>query len=259
MQCCKVSIAFVAAGLLAATTAAFGQAPAPPPPSEARKALNDAASALGMVRGIERSLTIVNMFSFTASGTLAKAGGGQDQVTRFTADYDYVIPAARVDVERTVAGAQPQRTIEVVAGALAWDETTPGIFLRPAATSATERLKPLWLLPHGIILAAAKAPDKVTVADKGGRKELIVPLPNGGEGRGLLDAKNFITQVEIRFGSQVLTGDYSDYKDFQDYGVMFPVRIVQKIDGRPLADLTVTESLANPYMVFPPPKELTQR
>jgi len=37
---------------------------------------------------------------------------------------------------------------------------------------------------------------------------------------------------------------------------MFPVRIVQYIDGRPFADLTVTDSLANPYMVFPVPKEL---
>ena len=53
-------------------------------------------------------------------------------------------------------------------------------------------------------------------------------------------------------------GDYSDFKDFQDYGVMFPAHIVQKLDGRPIAELTVTEALANPYMVFPPPKELAQ-
>jgi hypothetical protein len=39
---------------------------------------------------------------------------------------------------------------------------------------------------------------------------------------------------------------------------MFPTRIVQKVDGRTIADLTVTEALANPYMIFPPPKELKQ-
>ena len=37
---------------------------------------------------------------------------------------------------------------------------------------------------------------------------------------------------------------------------MFPSRIVQKVDGRVVADLTVTEALANPYLIFPPPREL---
>jgi hypothetical protein len=46
------------------------------------------------------------------------------------------------------------------------------------------------------------------------------------------------------------------YKDYQDYGVMFPSHIVQKIDGRVVADRTVTQALANPYLIFPPPKEL---
>lgn len=40
---------------------------------------------------------------------------------------------------------------------------------------------------------------------------------------------------------------------------MFPERIVQKVDGRVVAELTVTESLANPYMIFPPPKEVVQK
>ena len=253
MKCFK--FAFAVVGVLVATVQVFAQAPAPPPPlTEARKVLAEAANALGMVRGVDRSLTIVNMFAFTANGTLATAAGSPEPVTWFTADYDYVIPASRVDVERE--GAPPQRTIEVAAGNLAWDESTPGIFSGSAKTSAAERLNLLWLMPHGIILAGAAAPDKVTVAAKSGAKELVVPLPNGGEGRGLLDDKNFITRVEVRFGNQILTGEYSEYKDFQDYGVMFPVRIVQKIDGRPFADLTVTDSLANPYMVFPVPKEL---
>jgi hypothetical protein len=40
---------------------------------------------------------------------------------------------------------------------------------------------------------------------------------------------------------------------------MFPSHIVQKVDGRAVADLTVTEALANPYLIFPPPKELAQK
>src|SRR3954447_2653328 len=123
MHCMKFALAAV--GVLVATAPGLAQtlaptAPAPtapaltaptvqtrPPLTEARKVLNEAANALGMVRGIERSLTVVNMFAFTADGTLAKGTGGPEPVTRFTADYDYVIPASRFDVERP--GAEPQR------------------------------------------------------------------------------------------------------------------------------------------------------
>jgi len=253
------TFAAVIAATLAATSIAAAQAP------DARATLTAAAKALGMVRGLERSLTIVNMFEYTAKGTMAgtmtDAAGAPGQVTgqvsRVTAAYDYVIPAARVDVERASAGG-PQRTIEVASGALAWDESTPGIYLRPAATSAAERLKLIWLLPHGVVLAAAKAPDKISVAEKDGLRELTVPLQTGAEAKGVLDAAGLMTHVEIKIGAQLFTGDYADYKDFQGYGVMFPTRIVQKVDGRTIADLTVSEALANPYMIFPPPKELKQ-
>src|SRR5262245_58769769 len=249
------TFAVVTAATFAATSIAAAQAP------DARATLTAAANALGMVRGLERSLTIVNMFEYTAkgtmAGTMADAAGATSEVNRITAAYDYVIPAARVDIERASSGG-PQRTIEVASGALAWDEATPGIYLRPAGTSAPERLKLIWHLPHGVILAAAKAPDKVSVAEKDGARELTVPLPTGTEAKARIDAANLMTRVEMRIGAQAFTGEYADYKDFQGYGVMFPTRIVQKVDGRTIADLTVSEALANPYMIFPPPKELKQ-
>jgi hypothetical protein len=242
-------LALAVTGLLATTTIASAQAPE----QGGRAALTEAAKALGMVRGLERSLTIVNMFEYTANGTLVDAAGVPSEVKRITASYDYVIPAARVDAEK--AG---ERSIEVAAGSLAWDEETPGIYRRPAGTPAAERLKLIWLLPHGVILAGAKALDQVTVAEKSGQRELTVPLPTGVEAKGVLDAAGLMTRVEIKIGAQLFTGDYSDYKDFQGYGVMFPTRIVQKVDGHTIADLTVTEALANPYMIFPSPKELKQ-
>jgi hypothetical protein len=39
---------------------------------------------------------------------------------------------------------------------------------------------------------------------------------------------------------------------------MRATHIVQKIDGRIIADFVVSEALANPYLIFPPPKELAQ-
>ena len=253
--------ALVAAALwtvIAGATPAPAQAPSTDP--AAKKALTDAANALGMVRGLNRALDVVTMFEYTASGTMADSnGGGPDKVSRVTAGYDYVIPAARVDIEKTAPDGKTARDIAVAAGQFSWDESTPGIYLRPTSTPAAERLRPIWLLPHGLILAGAKAPDKVKVADKGGVRELSAALPDGTEVKGLLDAKNLTTHVELKTGAQVLSADYADYKDFQDYGVMFPSRIVQKVDGRVVADLTVTEALANPYLIFPPPKELVQK
>jgi hypothetical protein len=261
----RYELMFVAvAALLIAAAPATAQTPAPnapagatsTAPSSAKKALVDTASALGMVRGVNHALDIVNMFEYTASGTVAGAGGGQDKVTRITVGYDYVIPAIRRDLEATTPDGKVKREIEVAAGPYAWDESTPGIFLRVAKTAAAERLRQIWVFPHALVLAGAKAPDKVRVEERNGVKELIVPGPDGTEIRGILDSKNLPTHVEWKIGGQTFSGDYADYKDFQEYGVMFPVRIVQKIDGREIANLTVSDSLANPYLIFPPPKEV---
>jgi hypothetical protein len=252
------------AAILIAAAPATAQTPAPKPPagatsaapSSAKKALIDTASALGMVRGVNHALDIVNMFEYTASGTVADSSGGQEKVTRITVGYDYVIPAIRRDLEATTPDGKVKREIEVAAGPYAWDESTPGIFLRVAMAPATEQLRQIWILPHALVLAGAKAPDKVKVEERNDVKELIVPGPDGTEIRGTLDAKNLPTHVEWKIGGQTFSGDYADYKDFQEYGVMFPVRIVQKIDGREIANLTVSDSLANPYLIFPPPKEV---
>jgi hypothetical protein len=40
---------------------------------------------------------------------------------------------------------------------------------------------------------------------------------------------------------------------------MFPSHFMQKIDGRVAADVTVTQASANPYLIFPPPKELKRQ
>jgi hypothetical protein len=244
----------VAAAFVATASAASAQAPAAD--TAAKTALTQAASALGMVRTVRRALDIVNTFEYTANGTMVDANGGQDKVARITVGYDYVIPAIRLDAEKTTPGGVTRHDIEVAAGPYAWDESKPGVYLRRSNTSTAERLRQIWLMPHAIVLAGAKAPDKVRVADRGGSRELTVAGPDGLEIKGLLDAKNLPTHVELKMGGQVFSADYADYMDFQGYGVMFPAHIEQKIDGRAVADLTVTEALVNPYLIFPPPKEV---
>src|SRR3989442_1715034 len=89
---------------------------------------------------------------------------------------------------------------------------------------------------RAVLTEAAKALGMVAVAETSGQRELTVPLPTGVEAKGVLDAAGLMIRVEIKIGAQLFTGDYSDYKDFQGYGVMFPTRIVQKLDGRTIAD-----------------------
>ena len=195
-----ISATFAIAAFMAATAAltanpALGQG-APDP--AARKALTEAASALGMVRGLNRALDIVNMFEFTANGTMSDPRGGAPyKVDRITASIDYVIPAARVDVQRAASDAGAQRTIEVAAGPLAWDETTPGTFLRSAGSSAAERLKEIRLLPQALILAGAKAPDKVKLSETGDRRELLRCAAGWQRDQGRAGCKEFPRSYRI--------------------------------------------------------------
>ena len=145
----ELVIATVAA-VLVAVAPALAQAPAAnPAPSAAnavaKKTLTETAAVLGMVRGANHALNIVNMFEYTASGTVADPNGGQDKVTRITVGYDYVIPAVRSDVEAMTPDGKVKRVIEVAAGPYSWDEFTPGIFLRVAKTPAAERLRQIWI------------------------------------------------------------------------------------------------------------------
>lgn len=255
-------LTLVAVLTLAAAAPALAQAPEAAPSAgdaAAKKALVETASALGMVRGVAHALDIVNMFEYTASGTMADPSGGQDKVNHITVGYDYVIPAIRIDADETTPSGGARREIEVAAGPYAWDESKPGVYLRRTNTPPAERLRQIWLMPHALVLAGAKALDKVRLAERGGSRELIVAGPDGLEIRGLLDAKNLPTHVELRIGAQVYSADFADYKDFQDYGVMFPTHIEQKVDGRTVADLMVSDALVNPYLIFPPPKEVVQK
>jgi hypothetical protein len=95
----------LATAVLVVATPASAQAPSPDPAAE--KTLTDAANAPGMVRGLNRALDVVNMLEYTAGGTMADPnGGGDTKVSRITAGYDYVIPAARVEIEKTAPTAR---------------------------------------------------------------------------------------------------------------------------------------------------------
>src|SRR2546430_16810413 len=113
----------------------------------------------------------LNSIQFSGSGTNYAFGqaytpGGpwpRFEVKTYTAAVDYRTPAMKVDMLRAQGehppkggGAQPfatdQRTIQVVSGQNAWSEGGP----QPAPNrgAETERLRQIWLTPHGVVKAA---------------------------------------------------------------------------------------------------------
>jgi len=60
----------------------------------------------------------------------------------------------------------------------------------------------------------------------------------------------------VKAAGKTYEASFSDYTDKWEppYLVIFPSKLVWKVDGRALADLTVTEFKSNGYVVFPVPE-----
>jgi len=235
--------------------------------------------------------TLLGNIQFTATGTSNAMGQSfrpdgpwpAFKLTRYKMDVDYLIPAIRVDLERTnpdgpVQGggglplAAPQRQIQSARVNTAWNMADlNGANAAPAPIG--DRLLQIWTTPHGVIKAAQKAgADLKVVVERGadGRNISVLTFPAAGTiVRATLDADNLVERVETRADNPVL-GDiitetvFSGYKDAKQIsstpvhpedltGVLFPTHIVQKQGGFPVLDLTITSVHPNAYMVFPIP------
>jgi hypothetical protein len=240
------------------------------------KVLRAAGDALGMIRwsdigaGSTRlpAIDIVNTMEFVGSGTSYSSGQA------FKSDYHVTLgynpPAMRVEMNRTGGGA-PQHVIQSVRENFAWNESEIGAGLVPGKGTATpataalrERLLQLWTLPYGIVKAALVAGEKTTVGTEKG--STVISFPLNGQLAGLtvkatLDAKNFVTNVEVKADNPALANlafetEYSGYADHGEIltDIQSPGRIVQKQGGRTVLDIQIkTWESNNPYLIFPVP------
>jgi hypothetical protein len=227
---------------------------------EAARALILAGDGMGMIR--RSALTTgdntrncigcsTDSFEYKGSGTF----NGQ-KVKSLSMHFDLRIPAVRTDV----TGEDGKRAVTVAADKLAWDESTPGVFAKPASDAA-DRLIPVLLLPPAAIVAGAASGDKIKVASVAGQQVLTIPVPYlATDMKATLDLDGRISHTELTYGGKVYTGEYSDFQnDRMDYHVWGPHHIVQKVDGKVVTDLTLDYHWTNPYMVFPTPKELASK
>jgi hypothetical protein len=227
-------------------------------------AVETAAEVLGLVRGAQRSTTSVNTMELTGAGTIAEPSDGkwtQYRVTRLIAAFDFVIPAARVDMARSAPGARAERNIQVVSGKQAWNEEKPGINGTPITGAAADRVRQIWLTPHGAMRAALMA-DNVRLADEGGKLAINYSV-NGEPVKVVLTAGLLPERVQIQahdsaYGDTVLEATYSQYKDFEGYLFQCPSRMVQKAGGRTILDLAVSNCVVNPYVIFPLPANMAR-
>lgn len=290
----RVRLRVLTGAAIVLTAALILQAQVPQRPtseSNAQKDVEAVANALGMLRGLQLRDAIATM-EYWATGSMSvpaqvsRPGAARTAytITNYHASIAYDVPGMRVEVESAHADAPAQATnalpltaaqkqILVVSGAYAWNESEPGAGLVPGKGTVTramaawaERYLELWMMPHAFVKAARmpNAPTKVAVENGMTVVTTVVPGMPQTMMKAWINAKNLIDRVEARVdnrarGDTVIEAAYSDYKDIGGTeipsDVLFPGRIVRKVGGDPVLDITVTKgNTYNPYVIMPVPE-----
>lgn len=270
----RLGLTAMAAALAVAAPAWAQNTQVPPIPIEQMTSMpvivRAGANALGMVRGLPQFETMkaLNRIQYTGTGTMGEIGPGgvvtTYKVTKYKAGLSYHLPAARIDFERVSAdkkapkGQAPERIIQVVNGRRAWNETTPGVGATPAPGTADERLRYIQITPHGFMSAVVRAAPQDLSFEKVDGKIVLTVKVNGVPITGTLNALNQPEKIVMPvkhpvLGDTTLEGIYSNYKDIDDYTVMFPTRFQQRLGGKPILDLAINGFATATYIVYPIP------
>lgn len=183
-------------------------------------------------------------------------------VDAYKVSVDYSIPSMRLESTRAQGEHPPRggagqpiagnpRTVQFVSGRSAWSEGAGGRVV-PNPTAVTDRLRQLWMTPHGVIKAAvanraAVSERTITFSIEG----LPIALHVGGNG--LVERIDYLIDNPV-LGDVPVEVEYSDYRDYD--GVKFPRRIIEKIDGYLTWDLTVADVKPQASLSIPVPADL---
>jgi hypothetical protein len=217
------------------------------------------ADSLGQLRDNSYGGALYLVIGDTSNAMRVNAAGTWNgQKANVVLDWDYRVPGVRLDVQSPDGKT---RAVTVAANNLAWDEKTPGVFGAKAGTSAAERLVIPYLMPSAVVLAGRDgAVDMKLSKDERGRNVLTIPLPKLGANVNLvatLNAENQPIRTQIALNGKTYTGEFADFlNDRMDMEVRFPHKVVLKVDGKDLANLELSWHQANPYLIFPVPKEV---
>lgn len=225
----------------------------PLPGTDPAKVVFEMQDALGLLRGLEQSDSVARVEYWGATGSITR-NGKPSRITAFKVSLSYDPPGMRFDVTRDGV-----REIQVVADGFAWNEATPGGVAEPMPSAVADRRLQLWLTPIGLAKAAALAGEAVTVTHENGKTVAFFPV-EGVSVRVTLNALFQPEVVEATLGEAKHTLLYTEYGELNDNAkadVYLPRRLVHKVGGATVLDLTVAHSNTyNPYVVMPVPKNV---
>jgi hypothetical protein len=253
-----------------------------------------AAEVMGIVRTRALIIGQVNLPEFTGKGTMvdleAASPGQPVEVTRYNYAVAIHLPASRLDFE----GPRTGRTIRVVKGTRAWNESWNMDRTRldtVPSDKAALRAQMMWLQPHAFLHAAAFASGKkcldgkacttpVKITQEDGKTVIDVQV-NGQSYKATMGADKRPERIETTItlpggASKKITAIYTDYRtgeapdagfgtsygqgalDRYHSGTYWPSHVVHEVDGAKVLDITLSEGWANPYQVFPEPELLAK-
>jgi hypothetical protein len=218
--------------------------------------LREAATAIGMGRFKPLGVKNISTARFQATGNLANEAGQVEAIDKLDFAINYVIPAGRLVVDKTVKG-RPAKEVRAFAYKQSWNETAPGVggVLDPKALPRRSPL--LKLTPYGALWSVIEAEGKAVVSrDKAGLTVITGTSPYDGYKVAVtLDAKNLPIAARVEAEGHVYTATFEGYSDRWEspYLFIFPSHMVWTDNGKLMANLTTTAFHSNPYVVFPPP------
>jgi hypothetical protein len=271
-----LAMTVVAAGTLMAPARAAQRAAPPENPADVKALVFDLANSMGMLRGLQQEDSILTLEHW-AKGTMI-VGQQRFEVPEYRVSINYAVPGMRLDFRRQAAGGQPQRQIEVVSGAAAWNETERGRNATAARDRVKERLVYLWTTPMGVVKAARAAGARAAVKNAGGATVLSFPLPAPlddvtvnatvrkdatlvvpDEAALTTLVGTYIVRVATT-GAVVTDTTFAEYGDWNwvDYqaDIMLPRRMVRKQGDTTLELMTTNTNTYNPYVVMPVPENV---
>jgi len=242
---------------------------------------------MGMLRS-DQEYDVLMTLEYTGKGTM-QVNGQPCNLTKYRTSISYRASGERVQIAGTRPNGQTCNNVEVLSGAYAWDEDTPGAELVPGKGKATpmpntveERMIRLWASPQGAWKAAMagtedpKAPDltphpqrvpadvmmvnRTSLVWENGKPVLTFPIPGvpNATATATLNDKYMAERVVVKNGAKTTTFDYSGYKDWNNplnpAEAMYAGRMIEKQGNTVVRDITTTVTeTAQMYVVMPVP------
>jgi hypothetical protein len=228
------------------------------------------ADSIGMGRSTVLGVRNVIAVMFSVDGTWAEPGG-MAKLTKTDFHMAYYLPAMRMFLNGTHADGTPLKEIRVFATQYAWNETQEGRGATPAMNTLNDRLPLIKLTPFGALWSLIDAEGHTKVSTVNGKTVLTGISPYDGievamtvedqdlgvAGHNKGDLLHVPVAVTAKANGHIYGATFADYRGGPslepDVWMIFPKRLIWTLDGKPLADLTVTYFRSNPYVVFPIP------